>query len=886
MSHGLGGRSLPCMRELLNARSGPTATTQPLEQVPVPGRRSLVELQVWPDQQAPAANHDAKAKAQEPQPAEKNATKTPLAKEANHAAGAKLAGGEHAGASTAMPGAAAAASAKVATRTPDGLVDRYMETHWVDTELYAKVAEIGHMPDAVGTELDHWLPPTLNPKTRATLNLVCGAAGGALDGVVMGMLKAMPGIGLPAIALGSLNNALTVHQKYGKEGVNDPEGEKLGLAREAFNLVGGITENLANGCTLVEDICHGLAIPSAGLTEIVGIPVSAIGESLRFIAFTCNLTKLAFDAVMFTRDRDKAEEAEARGDFAQAGKYRDLMFGDATNALVDVIGTGTSMVSLLTANMTPGGGAEAETAFRIVPKIAGTFDKLKLTSKGLPGPSGAGKGASSKDKVSGSGTGGGAVANAKNAVGLGDPMTESPDALFGEHFIPRNLTVAGPYWTDEHATLQAARSETITQLSGDYQALLADPPKWSQALINKLATPSSGTTQDVIDATTPAGLIKHAFHGMRHAGALLGDGTLDSIAAGCERGAGLLATIVGPATKQLGELVATNKPVLGQILVAWNQALQRQELDLESLEKAIKSSQKLVSEIGNIATHHAAIDGKANVVTANAAKLRLDADRLKIPGAARIVANPIINKVNGIVSRLQDNAAKLKQQVLAKVDGQLAAATQAANAKIAELQKMSGEGSQFRQATRQQFTMFKQSVDGAMQAFTRWDGTMHVDVSGTGAWLRDVAREARARTKHHKEDRWKTEVLPRAQQEVDRWRAQHGGQVKTQFHPPVRAAEITAIKQAKASLERKLAPKLRDPEWAAEAQEVQHRLDAADVGSGGEGKQALLSVWASADALGQLANEPIFHRTPDLDRVVAPPAPPKPQTKKPESTLP
>jgi hypothetical protein len=797
----------------------------------------------------------------------------------------------------------------VGTRAPDGLVDHYMETHWDSKEFYDWVAKIGHYPDAIGSELDHWLPPTMSPSTRGTLNMVAGAAGGLLDSVVMGIAGALPGVGSIISLLGGIQSYLQAEKQYGKEGLKDPDGETLAKSRVVLTTITSVCSNLADTCTFVEDLCHGITVASGGvggITEIVGVPVTAIGEVLRAIGAGTAVAGTLCDAALFFHDKQKANEAEARGDFTTAGQYRDLMFSDVVNGVKDGITAVTSVISVCSAN-TVGGESAATSAEEAIEKalkkaLVGTGDKKDAEGNVVKNAAGQklqvikpvtlGNAASQQKKAAAgvlgatktgakgssgaNGTGVGEIwANAKAWAGLGDAMSANPDAMFGEHFVPRNAAVGGS--GPEHDILQAARTGTINGLSKDYEGLVAAPPEWTQKLINDIANPSKTKLDNEIAALdiSPSTQIKNLLKSIRGVSGMIGDGSLDTMAAVCDKMADKLNTWLQPVINNVNKYVAENKPHLNEILKGWNDTLQKQQLNLQKIDDWLKGANDMVGKVSQVAEKGGYLDTEADKLIAAIGKLgNIDRNTLHIPSIVPdFIINPLLGKLRNFVGEMQNRARGMKQEALDALNKQVQGVIKSVQAKISEFEKMFAQGSEFRAACEKQFEGFKAMVDAAIQAFTQWDGQIHFDIAGAGTWLKEVAKQARKKTDKAKEDRWKTEALPQAQAEVDQWRSQHGDQVKSQYYPQVPSAEIDACNRVNQMLSNKLAPLLasHDPGVQAEAQQAKSALSTAMNGvKGGQGKEAVLNLWAAEEALAQVAMLPIFSRggvdaPPDTD---------------------
>ena len=353
-------------------------------------------------------------------------------------------------------------------------------------------------------------------------------------------------------------------------------------------------------------------------------------------------------------------------------------------------------------------------------------------------------------------------------------------------------------------------------------------------------------------------MIKHAFRGIRYGAAILGDGSPEAIAPGCDNAGNAMTTKVHPIVEKYNELVTTYKPKLNELLQHGNDALQKQQLTLETIDKTIKGSKTTVDGISKLAEKGGSLDKNADAIIAKVGGLQVDANRLNIPALMRPAAAPVIAKINGATSRIQTEATNLKTQGLNALNKSIEGATKAAKTKLEDLQRILGEGTAFRQATQQQFVKMKAAVANATQAFAKWDPKVHVDLAGAGKWFAEVGKGARAEMaqpkgpKKGEDDQWKTVVLPKAQKSVDDWRAKHTEQVRSQFHPHLPTNEIAALAQAKASLLKRARESIRDPE---QLRAFEQQIAAIPMPAG-EGKQSLLTLWAAEDRVAMHARAP------------------------------
>ena len=185
-------------------------------------------------------------------------------------------------------GPSPAGSGSWSARTPDNLVDYYMETHWDRSAYDSKVAEFGIQPEQVGTELDKWLPAQTPPNVRSALNVGMAVATGVMDAAVLGALKSLPAIGI-VVQLGvGIRDGWKAANEYGE--IGDGWGMAFQILRTIADTVGGIAGNVSDTCALIQD---------AAAISIVGAPVAAaaatIGEIANGVQVPCDAIKAGLE---------------------------------------------------------------------------------------------------------------------------------------------------------------------------------------------------------------------------------------------------------------------------------------------------------------------------------------------------------------------------------------------------------------------------------------------------------------------------------------------------------------------------------------------------------------------------------------------------------------
>lgn len=755
---------------------------------------------------------------------------------------------------SAAPSAPTTAASAPSLRAPDGLVDYYMETHWKRTAFDAKVGELGITPEGIGSELDHWLPANTSEGARSALNLAFSVSGGLLDAVAMGVVKSIPGIGaLAELATGVKDIWKTVND-YGE--LDDGWGMAIQIIRSVVDIVGGVAGNLGDTCTLIEDACA---------ASVIGAPIAAIaagiGEFLGAFELPCDSIKLALDVVSLTRNIIMANRAETAGNFRKAAKYRDLASGDAVNMVVDGIAVACDVVSLVSANALPAqvGENAAEAVRDAGGGLKGALSKL---GKKLP--------KMDKDELeTGAADAGGKLGgltksfgNLKYRMGLGDAMALSNDGLFGGHYIsPDKL----PASTGEASKLlSGAREGSIQHFQEVYGKLEGQDADWNQKLINDIVAPEGRPMLDTYsDLLSPSAWIRMQLQGIRGLATMGNDLSNGALAGLLKGGASILQDLIQPAVDGLNKFIKEQKQPIDDYLLGVTAGMQQQKVTLEGLRGALGQTTKFSEWMKKIADQGGSLHGFTEKIISKIDGMKVTKESLGIPNwVPEFTYKWVLDKVNGLVTKMADRARKLRDETLAGIDKFVEEQMAWVQARIAEVQEAVKEGGKVETMLQGAYDQFTDMARKLAEMMDSMDG-IPIDVRAAASWLTDKAKEAEDRTFTERLVKLKDFLTGTAQPYVDDWRAKFGPDVEQAFHPEVPVPEQAAFNQAYTIVIKRI-----DKLTGLAADEVNvrefvklddYRKDAdnakakATAQTGKKGQSALDDFWEAGDDLAQVA---------------------------------
>jgi hypothetical protein len=754
-------------------------------------------------------------------------------------------------------GPVSASGSAPSLRAPDQLVDYYMETHWDSSEFMSKCQDLGVTPPGFGSEADKWGAVNLSPGARSALNLTLGIGGGVVDAVVIGGIKAIPGVGVIAHVATGVKDIWSATEKYGEKGVDDGWGMAIQITRSVVDIVGSVAGNLSDLCTVVGDALVGsVALAPAGAV------VLGIGEALDAVGLPCDVIKTVLDAVSLVRNIVKANEAENNGQFEKAAKYRSLASGDALNVIVDGIALAASIASTASAGTLPGEvGEDAAEAVKDASKSLG--DKVFAGALGL-GKSGADTASKQINRWGGPADGIAATTkswnNIKTAIGLGDAMKQSPNGLLGGHFIePSTLKNNTPLVQG----MAVARQKTIEEFSAAWIDLEGNNPKFYQKLINDILNPPGTSGLDIYSALiSPSSWIKHLLQGMRVGAQGLNDLTSGGAANVLRVAATGLQTLVQPAVDMINSLVTTYKPALDEMLLNFADAIRNQQVSLQFARDSITSVDSFLESIGRMADSGGGLDKALDSIIARAAGLRLDPANVEVPWylpdwAVLEAVDAFNSMVASITGKLQSVKDKAMTSVDAFVDEQVAWG----QAQLAQIQEVIKEGGQAEQMLQSGYDTFAAGIATLAEAIAQWDATVSPDIPAAVAWLTEKADAIESSTFEAKIKEFQSFMAGDAQGKVDSWRGDHRESVEQAYYPEVPAHEVAAFEDAASGVKDQLdeyALLVEKDErsvkvWQKHQIQWSRAVAAANAARGAKGQGAVEDFWAAADDLAEVA---------------------------------
>jgi hypothetical protein len=719
-------------------------------------------------------------------------------------------------------------------RPPDGLVDHYMGVHWDSTEFHALGHEVGYpgnlSPDTVGV-VQMLLPADASPEVRAVVEVMCAAASGYLDQILVDQAADM--LGLSGDFLNGLIDAGSTAASF--VSLDDPVGLALFGGATAIE---GVLLGLEAGLDQVAEVFAPLAelgyalsaaiwtigqLPVAvatGLANAIGFAtvealvteLTAMGAAISTVLATVNgtlnalqvaidLFRSALGVVQYMYDERQRTQAEAAGDFARAEQYRDLMRGQALSILqnwLDAMVHGVFMIPFAS-RARPGslfGAIEP-----VVDAVADTQWWSDWTSSGWDTPL------------------------PLDAPDFADPMREPGVA-------PPSGADLGP--------LSAARQATIDELTTGYASTSGDAPHWHQALVNDIADPSLRPSFD--EATSPTFWIGQLVQDMPMLGEFVADGSLEAIAAGCDLAADAL-----PGTQPLFDAVALTlvdlKPQLDQVVVQLDAVVQQHRLDLGQLESVAAGLEQGLADLRALTDPTEGVHATADELVAQLESLRVDPARFALPPGSPVSLDSVLEPLNACVDAAITQIRAFEQSAVDAWNDTVGELIVAVEQEVARFRTEVSEEGSFHDALDAQVESFKASVARASEAFLEWDGVLELDVNTAVAFLHSTAEAARAAAEAEGPD-GEGDPWPRILQEVaipaiDAWRGRHAAEVEQQYHPSIPPGELAACDALQAEA-------LADP-GRSEDQKAAIRVAWTQVSSyaGQQGRDALLAFWSA-----------------------------------------
>lgn len=754
--------------------------------------------------------------------------------------------------------AAPEAAAKGPSTTRDGLVDPYMANHWDPSAFHELGHEVGYpgnlSSDTVST-VSMLLPADTSPETRAVVEVMCAAACGFMDDVLItraaealgvsgDLLLSLVDLGSDTAQVLSLDDPtatalfatitlfelsiscfdLALDHVAGVVGDLSMISTAIGIATFALGqLPVAVATAVANvaGFATVEALLTALAAVSAAITAVT----VAINVPLRGLQVSADLLRIGLDAIQYVYAERCANHSEAAGNFAKAEQYRELMRGRAFDLIEDYLNA--TMHVLLA-----------------IP-FATTWKKYSAMALKtvLPGESGAVVGAVEKAFD--------AIAETEWWSDFASRLPDLPGPV-----DPRDL--ADPLRVDQGRSpfverrkgaglgpLSEARGRTIAMLDAGWLSLSGDAPEWHQGLVDDIANPSDGPGFD--EATSPTYWIGQLVREMPFLAGLVADTSLEGIAAGCDLAAGLL-----PGTQPVFDGITLTllelRPRLGELVDGFADLVLRQQLDLSRLEEIATQLELQVAGLRALVDPTEMLHGNTEEMVAMLDGLRVDPAKFQLPAWAPVsLVEQVVAPLNETIDLAIAEIRSLEQQVIetwrVTIDGALAAV----EAEVEVFRAAVSDGGSLHVALEARLAAFRAQVTQAAEAFAEWDGVVRFDVSVAVAFLRSTAEAARAAAEAEGPDGtgdpWPAILRDTAMPAILAWRARHADEVAQQYHPTVPAWEVDACRSVHADA-------TADPALSAGDRSA---LDAAwntvRGFAGQTGREALYGLWEAEEVL-------------------------------------
>ncbi|MEC7984787.1 MAG: DUF4157 domain-containing protein [Myxococcota bacterium] len=737
-------------------------------------------------------------------------------------------------------------------RPVDNIVDHYMKVHWEQSDLIAKTEEFGIYPDAIATETDRWLPSNTPASVRGGANLLVGLGAGLLDATFEAFAKSIPGVGAVAELLYGI--------KDGWENIADCVKNGDGTAaffeglRAVLDTIAGISGNIADLFTYVQDTAHVLAPFTAGISEVIGVPAAGIANAASWISSACATGLAITDLGLTIYYYIQGQEAEAAGNFALQAWYKKRATDGVFRTVGSILQATFAWLSVGTGALVPGQAPSnfaellVDSGQKFVKNIGGLSKEgaanIEAIFKRFNGP------VRSFAVMQG-------VTNMTAAMGFGDVMRRDDDGFMGAHYIQRqDLATTG---TRAAELIGNARSVTVANMNEGWQNLESDKPKWHQEVINKILAPESGVQAfDVMNAALrPSEWIRLMFAGARYILTAIGDGGLEAVAGLAGLAETALTGIAQPFINNMSAWFQENKPYLDEMLVNLNSRLQEQSVSLQTLRDVLNQVQSFIGKVDQLADQGGVIDNAVQPLIDRIAGMRISGDSLGIPGwVPERAYNWAIRGINGTLDRAIGFITSIKDGALRQLDSGIETAQGWAQDRLTYFQESIAAGGELETMLQDELRRVQETTQEVTEAWTAWDGDFSVDFSGAAEWLQQMATQIRDATSTARQNRWKEYVQTGAQQHVDYWKQTHEHEVMENFWPNMPAHELSAIEQARTELVNNLS-QIDTPEAQARLQEVNLAYQECVAFRGKQGREALEGLWLAEERLARLALLPL-----------------------------
>ena len=748
-------------------------------------------------------------------------------------------------------------------RPTDEVVDHYMNVHWDSTDLHEQARRFGVWPEQIGTELDRWIPVQASPEVRAGANLLVGLGAGLLDAFFEAFAKAIPGIGIVGQLAFSLRDGW---RQVGRHAAQDDWGGAI-FTGIRYTLAGlsGMVRNLGDVFTVAADAAHVLAPFTLGISEGVGVPAIVLAEGCRLISAVMDSMVLGLDFGLTTYSVIRANQAEASGQFARQAAFRDLARGHAFRMIESTFKTVASWIGVGIGAAVPTGAPTTIGAMVIQSgrKFIETFGRVLGKNGWQTGTNVIHRLRKSRslETLTTQVT---VLNDASVAVGLGDVMSRSRDGLLGADYLERTaLQTSG---TQAALTLDASRQITLTLMDEGMDSLEAEPPQYTQALVNQFLAEGSGIgVLDVLDfVTRPSEWIRVMFAGTRWALTTALDLGLEGLSGLAGLAESALTNIAQPIVEYIEAFIVENKPAMDELLKSLNERLQEQRVTLQGIRDALTAAEQLGAWAQSFADDAGQLDQLTQPMIDALQGARIDRDSLDVPdwipewtyGWAVDAINEAVDGAVGLATQVRDtireNLDEVADDVGATIDRQLAF-----------LQEVFAAGGDLETLLAEELALVQRLSAEATELFTRWDGRIPIEFDGAAQWLREVADQAAGATNAARQTEFTTFIETVAQVYVDDWKRRHADDVYENFWPSMPPHELAAVREAAALLTANYDAVMSSPTspHRDEARRRRAELDAA-VGAalataGQQGSEALSRLWAAEERIAALALLPL-----------------------------
>ncbi|HNC97845.1 MAG TPA: hypothetical protein PKW90_17075, partial [Myxococcota bacterium] len=502
----------------------------------------------------------------------------------------------------------------------------------------------------------------------------------------------------------------------------------------------------------------------------------------------------ALDVILYMYNDYAAGQAEQSERFDRAAQYRDLMRGNAFDAMTDWLqgavngllmipyASTVRTVGIVAINLATSGPSMDLTTWK-GPTIDGTMGTLENLADAVSDTTVA------NDLLSEMGAATPGISPV-NIGDLADPMRVDPEGM-GRHYVERRpLAGAG--------ALSDARSRTVDWLTQSYNNLRGDDPSWYQALVNDIANPANGPAYK--EATSPSYWLGELLRNMPALGEFLADHSLEGIATGCEAAASVLPA-AQPVFDSIALMVLEMKPQLQEVLGEVNAYVQQHAVDLSALEDFANEVEQGLEGLRSMLDPADALDSVADSIVGTLEGLRVDPARFGLPSWLPVdiesVVAPVNDAVDGAIAQVRAMQEELVEAWRERVESILLAV----EAQVAAFRAQVSEGGAFHNSLVREVEEFKGLLAQAEEAFAEWDGVVELDARAGADWLRAVAAAARTAADEEQflqeegADPWPAILRDTAQPAIDAWRGRHQADVESQYSPPVPQWEVDACVQ-------------------------------------------------------------------------------------------